>query len=666
MTDHARRLILILASALALGATTAASASASEYFVEGKQVTEATNVEGTSGHSLLASKVGAVEVKVECAKDTETGTVEAGGKGSATLDLKECSVTKPANCSIPALIEGKLKSKLAGVSGSEDEFEPVTSGGAITEVTISGASCSIVGTYALTGSQTCELPEIGVEKKEHEIVCKKAGSKLKFGLEPASFSSVEMIKLVSGKTWAAFGPTAPRPEQVNFKGNRAVLIDHQKEAVEPAIKINEFEGNDEIEWKSPKPGEVKKNWPVVYVLGEKVKLEAKFAIEEVTREFLEKRTEEPLEITGETSVGGTALQFTRKFTLEEIKTQLTAHKEYLVMEAESTSLAKKALKSIATITWKWSVKETGRAKPIEQELGKSTHNFYVLYKTPLGGTEIYLTILDLDTLGVQGQGEPLNEEKVIAGVWEGFSKTEATIPTVHTRTYKPGTATGEINRTGKVLEYYGEIVKAGKTLEEVYTKEIEEKQRSTTCPSRPLALMLENFAGRCGAWGQALNNALAVEGISSQEIGLRVQFGKGQCGTQLECVMLVKNWSFGLEGVGPFPFAANEVTDEEGAPGQGVKNPPPFFWDHVIIKAGPVESEQLYDPSYGTGPFNGKENLEAGESPTEKSVLEEYQNKSISGYCAPTNLGELAARPVKCVKPAGILGLWVEGGFLFH
>jgi len=44
-----------------------------------------------------------------------------------------------------------------------------------------------------------------------------------------------------------------------------------------------------------------------------------------------------------------------------------------------------------------------------------------------------------------------------------------------------------------------------------------------------------------------------------------------------------------------------------------------------VVKAGGAS----YDPSYGNGPYKG------GGKPTTASVLKEYQEASIAGFCRP-------------------------------
>ena len=105
-------------------------------------------------------------------------------------------------------------------------------------------------------------------------------------------------------------------------------------------------------------------------------------------------------------------------------------------------------------------------------------------------------------------------------------------------------------------------------------------------------------------------------------------------------VMLIKNWEFtgvGTSGVAAYPYqntladptrkpfsnpdldgfasimrkhatngweyywgATEEVKDKPGIPGQNNANPKSTFANHIVVEIG----GKIYDPSYGTGPFN--------------------------------------------------------------
>ncbi len=57
----------------------------------------------------------------------------------------------------------------------------------------------------------------------------------------------------------------------------------------------------------------------------------------------------------------------------------------------------------------------------------------------------------------------------------------------------------------------------------------------------------------------------------------------------------------GVPGLGDFPYRASlDVFPEEGIPGQGFKDPFSKLPDHFVVKY----DNKIYDPSYGTGPFD--------------------------------------------------------------
>jgi hypothetical protein len=483
-------------------------------------------------------------------------------------------------------------------------------------------------------------------------------------------------------------PNMPRVEQVTFKNSEPIVVDHKANKAEPPTTLKGFDGTL-IQWKSPKAGEVTKNWPLAYVKGTEVLVEEiKLAVEPEAKKFFESEAEEPPKptLTGSTTIKGEKVTFTREFTLAEIKTQLGEHEKYLTTGLLKTSkvLPKEVFFEKIKIKWKWTVKEKGGAT-IEPSAGESTHNLYVMNEKPLANTTIFLTLLDLDTLGIEKEKQPPSEEGVISGVWKGFSTVEAGVPRVHIRVYQPEGAEPAVNRTGEVLRYY-KTFNAGKTLAELLT---EEGTIRTSCPGRPTAeSLLENLEGRCGTWAYTFKEALATEGVDSEVVGLIVKFGT-ECVPNIArfiipCTMLVKNWTFGAGTGGELPYATNEVTDGNGVAGQGVANPVASFWDHAIVKAGPNKGASLYDPSYGSGPFSGKEGLAEGEKPSVESVLKEYQKKSIEGFCAPAK-GELEAfegksekereeaekeeknlpPPSRCQKAPAAVQLTTTGAFTF-
>jgi hypothetical protein len=199
--------ILSLSALLTVGAVASASAPADTctggaHFVfctfPGNVPVTHLAVSGEGGLAILASKVGAVEVKFHCTDDKLAGTLGLLGLASGEEVLLGCATEKPANCTIPSLIltevhiqvESATKGLFSGAKGGTGEF---------TTITVSGSSCAISGSYPITGTQEVEFPEGQAGKKEHEIVAKKSGSKLKIGEESGSFSGFTTAHVDSGE-----------------------------------------------------------------------------------------------------------------------------------------------------------------------------------------------------------------------------------------------------------------------------------------------------------------------------------------------------------------------------------------------------------------------------------------------------------------------------------
>jgi hypothetical protein len=415
---------------------------------------------------------------------------------------------------------------------------------------------------------------------------------------------------------AAAPPPAPRVEWVDFTGVAPVEVDHEKNVfTEKAKNIEEVGGVDKVEWKSPKAAEFTKNWPVVYVQKENLKLEARFELAAATAEFLENKLGSDVTVTGEVVTGATTLTFTKVVTQANAEKQAKEHKTYFSSEAlESNKLPEVArLYEGATIKWKWSAKEKGRLNGFEQSLGSSKHNIYATYEKIIGA-ESYLTLLDLDSAGLFEETQPLTASTALEGVWRGYKHLEEEVPAIHLVSYN--TATGAITRGGSTFKYYAEVLPLNQTLQELSEKE------AARCEAGTPAQLLEKGEGQCQAWAELFGLSLAIEGIHSKGVRVWAKWGAGAepCAVLSACFFLVKNWEFaaGAGSVpGLFKYAPTEVKDTNGVQGQGIENPSSWFGNHVIVEVG----SGLYDPSYGTAPITGAEQLK------------KYQAASIAGFC---------------------------------
>jgi hypothetical protein len=167
---------------------------------------------GNMGAATVSSTIGGTSVEVKCSKGLfESQPKETGLSSGGLMELKTCEVAKPANCTVAEPIktefngqleeaEKKVLNKLTGSKAGEE----------LGEISFVGGSCAIAGTTKLKGTQKCGFDsEIELLKLEHEVICKKTGSKLTLGAEPASYAgtaSKVLTKVEEAEvTWEDFG-----------------------------------------------------------------------------------------------------------------------------------------------------------------------------------------------------------------------------------------------------------------------------------------------------------------------------------------------------------------------------------------------------------------------------------------------------------------------------
>lgn len=159
-------------------------------------------VNGTASLTVIASKWGTTEIKLHCTDGLLAYQLHLSGLAEGEFDLLGCTLEKPANCVVPSSLLMDIGIQLSSeITGTATGDKPGGSSEEFASFTISGGSCSIAGTYTITGQQTLEIPEGGVSKIGHEIVAKKSGSKLRFGAESASMSTAVDWHLESEEYW---------------------------------------------------------------------------------------------------------------------------------------------------------------------------------------------------------------------------------------------------------------------------------------------------------------------------------------------------------------------------------------------------------------------------------------------------------------------------------
>src|ERR1700722_2476836 len=97
---------LALVAVCAMSAVASASASAHQFEHNGTAVTTSL---ATTSKSTSAFVLESGTVKIECASQSATGTVEAGGKDkSSAISFKTCKLLAPTNCKLSAAQETEI------------------------------------------------------------------------------------------------------------------------------------------------------------------------------------------------------------------------------------------------------------------------------------------------------------------------------------------------------------------------------------------------------------------------------------------------------------------------------------------------------------------------------------------------------------------------------
>jgi hypothetical protein len=205
-------MLLGLLAVFAASAIASSVASAHAYKVEGTEITKTFEVEGKDKGALLESKIAGLTIAIKCEKSTFKGTIEVGGKSTGTIEFTECKVYEVNSksekvllsaCKVAEPVTAKVKDELTEKPVGE-RFTPA-SGTEFTKIEIKGETCTVKGSFEVTGEQTCKLPGGETEAEQHTIECIKSGSNLKLKKEVASFEATEEeVKIKGGgKKWSA-------------------------------------------------------------------------------------------------------------------------------------------------------------------------------------------------------------------------------------------------------------------------------------------------------------------------------------------------------------------------------------------------------------------------------------------------------------------------------
>jgi len=408
--------------------------------------------------------------------------------------------------------------------------------------------------------------------------------------------------------------TSPQPNvQVSSVSFIAldVLRDREGLPAQPIKKFTPCNDTGQTEWQDCKPafpdGTSEKSWPIALGRGSSLQISsATFAV----------RGDAPIEnatVTATADLGnGTTLTFGPQPLTQSGSTLETSGK----MTSSGTLPDVVTYFDPLTITWKINAGDR------IYDAGATRHPVYVLLNQPNGDTEPYLTLVDLTARGSDGESRA---DGVVRTTYSAFRNRA-----IHRRELDP--ASGTVTRHGgkrTLLQYWEQWAL------------LHQLQKKYKCgESFDTERILATRVGRCGAWARFLRDTLALQGIASEvkavdDRALFKEFPKGPPGAD---VMLVKSWDFAKPtGDAPFRYvtevkvpdkgaakfgAKEEVKDKDGLAGQGiaaVTNPPGWFrvGDHAIV----VYNNKIWDPSYGTGPFN---------------TIRDWAKASLDGYATIT------------------------------
>jgi hypothetical protein len=206
--------LLCLVAALTVSAVASVAASAAptnRFFVNKVELGAEEPIEGTVELAQLNFEVASAKTMITCTNNALVkGAISKSGETSGEITFKGCKVFSIASgvatnlsvCAVEEPITFKFTDQLITGAGGlvEDEFKASEAAEVFVKIKITGASCTIKGTYEPKGTYVASLGDEGeVEKTEHELVYTSHGSKIKISEKPASFTNRTRIKVKSGK-----------------------------------------------------------------------------------------------------------------------------------------------------------------------------------------------------------------------------------------------------------------------------------------------------------------------------------------------------------------------------------------------------------------------------------------------------------------------------------
>lgn len=202
--------------ALMLGSLTATSAAAKEYTAKGQTFEELKLEKETfagKNPTSLSFEIPALKVTIECKTESLKGSLVKGGTGSASVELKTCSVVGSKFCTVPD--PGSFETKIELLESKEKVYAKISpaSGTTFTTFHLEGASCTLPKTLELSGTVAGEFEEgerVSQPLKFSAAISTATETKLTMGTNTATLTATSSLELSGaniGAQWAAHGPT---------------------------------------------------------------------------------------------------------------------------------------------------------------------------------------------------------------------------------------------------------------------------------------------------------------------------------------------------------------------------------------------------------------------------------------------------------------------------
>ncbi len=250
--------------------------------------------------------------------------------------------------------------------------------------------------------------------------------------------------------------------------------------------------------------------------------------------------------------------------------------------------------------------------PTTLQMNTSTHRIYVVNRKPVldGGPYELKPYVSLVDLGTTAAASASGDQAVIDAIFAAFKTLQ-----LHRRDLDP--ATGQTSE-GTLLKYWID----GWTLQQFVADEELAPNKCTAGDAAVLQILSgPGSVGTCGSWAFFLDAVLRLQGIDGgRPAGVDTLPGfQSVVPTGSSPYFLVGPWNFIksaqqseapsrpfaniYDGKALTPIGEQQVqflTDPANGIGQGKQaSPKSVFFDHVVLTLG----GQIYDPSYGTGPF---------------------------------------------------------------